>query len=116
MKLNFKLDKRTKRKWVNALRSGKFKQGEQQLRSIDEYNEQTYCCLGVACALGIAKPKTGWTGEYVKDDFLPVEIQLKLAAWNDGFEMSLNQDSEPVNSARVKKTFRGIATWIEKYL
>lgn len=36
-----------KRDWVAALRSGKYKQGANLLRSTDD----KYCCLGVLCAL-----------------------------------------------------------------
>ena len=32
-------------KWVEALRSGKYKQGQHNLRNADN----TYCCLGVLC-------------------------------------------------------------------
>lgn len=35
-------------KWVDALRSGEFKQGKGHLRVND-----TYCCLGVACELAL---------------------------------------------------------------
>lgn len=35
-------------RWVEALRSGKYKQGKQVLHDIDN---NTYCCLGVACDL-----------------------------------------------------------------
>jgi len=35
------------RKWLKALESGKFKQGKEVLRSIDN----KFCCLGVACEL-----------------------------------------------------------------
>lgn len=31
--------------WINALRSGNYKQGKYRLRSVDN----KYCCLGVAC-------------------------------------------------------------------
>jgi hypothetical protein len=36
------------KKWVEALRSGKYKQGKAYLRKGDKY-----CCLGVACELAI---------------------------------------------------------------
>ena len=42
--------------WVNALRSGKYKQGKDRLRKND-----SYCCLGVACE--IFKEKFGITVE-----------------------------------------------------
>jgi hypothetical protein len=37
-------------KWVEALRSGEFKQGEAYLHTRDN-GEDYYCCLGVACVL-----------------------------------------------------------------
>ena len=37
--------------WIEALRSGKYKQGRRRL-----FGDNTYCCLGVACeVLGIPK-------------------------------------------------------------
>lgn len=36
------------KKWIEALRSGRYKQGKGHLRTKDEY-----CCLGVACELYI---------------------------------------------------------------
>lgn len=55
-----KLNKKFKQKWVNALRSGKFKQASGALMEFapsldDELNDtvgvKTHCCLGVACAI-----------------------------------------------------------------
>lgn len=37
-----------KKKWVEALRSGEYKQGQGALHRADE---DTYCCLGVACKI-----------------------------------------------------------------
>jgi hypothetical protein len=47
------------RAWVRALRSGKYKQGKNQLRSGDRF-----CCLGVACELAV---KAGVIGPPVLD-------------------------------------------------
>lgn len=38
------MDAEIKTKWVEALRSGKYEQGTEQL-----YSEGKYCCLGVLC-------------------------------------------------------------------
>jgi hypothetical protein len=47
------------KQWVAALRSGKYEQGNVQLRS----EEDRYCCLGVACELaveaGVIEPARG---------------------------------------------------------
>lgn len=48
----FKTEKDLKqfKKWINALRSGKYKQGKGLLQK-----EKNYCCLGVACKVLIPK-------------------------------------------------------------
>ena len=47
------------RKWIDALRSGTFKQGREKLRS----NRNRYCCLGVACELLPKKFNIKWVKE-----------------------------------------------------
>lgn len=49
--MNVKLNKGNVRKWVKALRSGRYKQIHGQL-----YNEEGYCCLGVACRVAGMRP------------------------------------------------------------
>ncbi len=44
-------------KWIEALRSGKYKQGKSRLKKYD----QTYCCLGVLCEIS-------GLGEFEKGD------------------------------------------------
>lgn len=39
------------KKWVKALRSGEYKQGEGRLAYSKNNHEALYCCLGVACDL-----------------------------------------------------------------
>lgn len=42
--------KENRQKWLDALRSGNYKQGMSYLHYIDnKSNEHRYCCLGVAC-------------------------------------------------------------------
>lgn len=47
----YQLPKGFAEKWVKALRSGKYKQGKEQL-----CNEDGYCCLGVAAIIAGATP------------------------------------------------------------
>jgi hypothetical protein len=52
-----------KRKWIKALRSGKYKQGMGQLRSLYSLTNSVrryYCCLGVLC--DVTRPD-GWRGD-----------------------------------------------------
>jgi len=51
-----------KKKWVDALRSGEYKQGRGNLRP----TEDTHCCLGVLCDL---YKQTRHRGKWVSNDF-----------------------------------------------
>lgn len=50
--MNNQLTKKDAQKWVNALRSGNYKQTIGKLQ-----HEEGFCCLGVACAIFIPKDK-----------------------------------------------------------
>lgn len=39
------------KKWIEALRSGNYRQGVDSLATIRDYGDIEYCCLGVACEL-----------------------------------------------------------------
>ena len=43
--------KEVMKKWVKALRSGKFKQGTGTLKQFDSKGNAQHCCLGVLCEL-----------------------------------------------------------------
>jgi hypothetical protein len=53
------MDQKFKARWVAALQSGEYQQGQQQLRRGDKF-----CCLGVACDL-IAKDGGGYWSDDV---------------------------------------------------
>jgi hypothetical protein len=103
------VDKKLKTKWVAALRSGKYKQGCGQLKTVsvkpDGSKKELFCCLGV-----------------LKD------IQPDIRARNHGFYLScyrsgLDRDTQKTLGAfndggedGGQWSFRRIATWIEKNL
>lgn len=97
-----KLNPLTKKRWVNALRSGKYNQTTHKLKytKLNENMEweTKYCCLGVACAIKIAAPHVD--EDICKATFLDMEIQRKLAKFNDSGKWS----------------FKRIAAYIERYL
>ena len=90
------INKENVRKWVEALRSGKYEQGQERL-----VRNNKYCCLGVACELaGLPKASdgNGFIAQYTLClDYLPIEVQQwlgvssrnpivngeELAQWND---------------------------------
>lgn len=43
------MDKELKNKWIEALRSGEYKQGQGRLVQSDDNYAKNYCCLGVLC-------------------------------------------------------------------
>jgi hypothetical protein len=103
------------KKWVKALRSGKYKQGRGALL-IKEGNSEKYCCLGVVCKLAGMKPKEKNGRFYFGNtvSYLPKKAQKWL--WV-GREDPLINDilATTLNDAR-RLTFKQIANRIEKYL
>ena len=61
------MDEEIKKKWVGALRSGKFLQGKEKLKSEDGY----FCCLGVLTHLC---RKGEWTEAQGAEDFLENDV------------------------------------------
>lgn len=109
-------------KWVDALRSGKYKQGRGGLRVITPEG-QKHCCLGVLCEVAKLEglpvtDRPGLDGEYLFDgaDMLGVPTALREwvgyeneeAAWSVGTAWlpSLNDDRGV--------TFEGIAALLER--
>jgi hypothetical protein len=45
------MNKNIAKKWVKALRSGKYKQGQGYLKITDHEGDSCHCCLGVLCEL-----------------------------------------------------------------
>ena len=99
MTKKFKLDPVKKKKWVKALRSGKYKQQREGFLKKDG----AYCCLGVACSIKVTKPFNNESmslSGFTSCRFLPEDIQEKLQLMND----------------KKGKSFEQIANWIEKNL
>lgn len=109
------------KKWVAALRSGKYKQGKGVLRS----EKGKYCCLGVLC--DVASPK-GWNKTPEKalnsrgkafghrlDDYSP-----DMIAWKEYFRLTgldkLDPDTLVIMNDDDRKSFSTIANHIESVL
>jgi len=105
------MDKKLKAKWLNALRSGKYKQGDAQLCDL----EGRFCCLGVL-ALIQGCPADAITGAVTStlprgyNAGLSNRDRSKLAAMNDG-------SWEPKSRTMYEHhTFKKIADHIEANL
>ena len=93
-----------KEKWVKALRSGKYSQGESYLMSPIVDGDDLYCCLGVACDIqGI---ELGCNEQYPADDY---DVPNMLKAKSDVAEFLADKNDNAWN-------FNHIADWIEEYL
>lgn len=113
-----KLPKAFKKKWVAALRSGKYNQGASLLYNS---NNNGYCCLGVACAiLGIPDESLRGHGTIPLNKFNGIpelitgsaknhNIVAKLIHFNDGF-------NDKTLDSQTPKSFNWIASYIERYL
>lgn len=106
------------KKWVKALRSGKYKQDIGQLRS-----EKGYCCLGVACEVSI-KNRVILNVSQTKDNtylydgdegVLPESVSQWLGVDRDPVLTNgkrLHVSCSTLNDHR-RKTFNEIADWVE---
>lgn len=68
-----KMDQGIKARWVEALRSGKYLQGKNDLRYRADHKKSEFCCLGVLCEIAvddgvIFPPQRNAWGAYVYDE------------------------------------------------
>lgn len=112
-----------KEKWVNALRSGKYKQARNTLR-----NKKGFCCLGVLCDIYLKEKKKKWDiagkglsyyGSKAFDDGQTTLLPEKVVKWSglDSDNPSLLGDmrASTLNDAR-KYPFEIISDLIEANL
>lgn len=103
------MNKRIKKLWIKALRSGKYKQGINQLKTHCAGNTYKHCCLGVleeiAVKEGVIKRIAG--------TFLTKKVQ-KWAGLNEKNPQLGKQTAAKLNDNG--KSFNFIADRIEKFL
>lgn len=99
-------------KWLDALRSGDYKQGQYQL-----YNDlnDTYCCLGVLCDVaGLRKSKDS----YENSGFVEDELFLGANIYESSLPEKLNLPEElvlPIETIKNLKDQDVIQTLINYY-
>ena len=108
------MNKEVKAKWIEALESGKYKQGQEQLRNRDKY-----CCLGVLCDIIDTSKLCFYSSEglyeYNSDEgsyetILPYSLRAKL-----GITSEQESDLIQLNDAE-DYDFPAIADWIKENL
>lgn len=118
------MDKKTKKEWLKALRSGEYKQGDGALRKEDDdCGGEKFCCLGVLCDLIEPNQWRQVNGEWrngsaSQDGGMPREgLQDKL-----GLSRKINRSGVTNQTIAEKlaamndngRTFKQIADWLEK--
>lgn len=84
------------KEWIEALRSGNYKQGTAELRTIDPDGQGAcYCCLGVLCDINSDLGEwDGHTFVSVEDDgdcaILPLSVSQHLDIPTDGFKFEVD--------------------------
>ena len=85
------MDKYWKDKWITALRSGEYKQGQEFLKntySDGKTSETCYCCLGVLCDLVSKEPNVGFElmltdGDGVHTSIITGAFESEDGYWED---------------------------------
>lgn len=109
-----RLNPAVKQRWVDALRSGAFRQTTGQLFNREDYG---YCCLGVLKQIeGYSQAEDG--SELLDPACgLSNEIQGHLSAANDGEGRELQDKYAPIpHSDGPSSDFNEIAQWIDQWL
>lgn len=119
-----KMNPEIKQLWLEALRSGEYRQGRGYLRRLNDDRSEGYCCLGVLCDIYAKTTKNGtWDTVYrygttfavnvdsPESTDLPKSVQNWSGLTGDGVRGRLarmNDDGD--------HTFGDIADWIEENL
>ena len=74
------MNKNIMEKWVNALRSGKYRKGRNRLCTISNNGNKKWCCLGVLCDLYIAENPSDLRSITLFDGF----ILKRVVNYDDG--------------------------------
>lgn len=106
LKEKYKLPKEFKKKWVKALRSGKYKQGQGYLK----VNEDSYCCLGVAVVINKRHIQSNF---YHYINGAHASAVPKMLVGNPCENIIVSKLSKMNDDGR---SFKYIASYIERYL
>lgn len=105
------MNKEIKAKWTEALRSGKYKQGQRELQD----PKGKFCCLGVLCeVLEVPKQAYGvgiYYGEIHERSsaFLPISVMKQV-------ELTVQEQSLLANMNDEGQSFKKIADYIDRTL
>ncbi len=105
------------RKWLRALKSGKYKQGKTQLCAVGPRGGKRHCCLGVLCDVMKIKSKLigGEALEYDGEEgVLPDSVQRKIKLRDDNGGIVGGGSLADLNDSAYTKSYAPIIKIIEK--
>lgn len=111
------MDKKIMKKWVKALRSGKYRKTTGQLCKVAQNGNKSYCCLGVLTELYLKENKT--IDEYDPNNGCLSPNVQDWAGMNDscGSLIYSNESTDLTclnDCTKAKRGFKRIADIIEK--
>lgn len=117
--MEFKLEKEFGQRWLAALRSGEYEQGESYLQN----NSGKYCCLGVACRMDhpeedlLHKFFIDSSGvEYNKKNYISRNLERSMPELLRGGNDSNEFVRLVADMNDTGKSFAYIADWIETHV
>ena len=110
-----------KKKWVDALRSGQYVQGQMRLTKMvttaDNREERRFCCLGVLCeVMGLKLAPSGEAYALPENIGKPLTFQLDEKRLNECGIDGKVQDALIGKNDTDNETFEQIADYIERCL
>lgn len=107
--------------WTDALRSGKYIQGQEKLKGIHFNGEASYCCLGVLCEIQeLPQTQLNSTVSFCgASTYLPDILTLKVGSDEGSFEKlgmpPLNGFNSVAQANDEGVSFAEIADHLDKY-
>lgn len=106
-----KMNKRVKKLWVEALKSGEYKQGLEALK-VDGF----FCCLGVLCDLRAKETGNSWRGGAYLEARLDLPREVQSWAGIEIYDPHIGAYNASALNDQYKKNFEQIANLIQRYL
>lgn len=107
------MNKELRDKWITALRSGEYKQGQSALRTSTKHGDR-YCCLGVLADIVDSKgwrrklfPGLDWTIHRTESGRLNKTLRHRI-------RLDVEIENQLIDMNDNGKRFKTIANWIEK--
>ncbi len=106
-----RMNPKIKRKWIEALRSGEYKQCHEQLRTIDN----KFCCLGVLCNLH-AQEHPSFAKRQKDPQIYDKSLGFPSARVREWAGLALGVSEVLAKKNDSGTSFRKLADYIEKYV